>query len=125
MVTTFYCPRCWYQDTRPLDVCPGCGYDTASENHRTYEERLLSALSHPVRDYRMIAIEVLGRLRCREAISPLRGMLVEENDYYLLREAMRALHRIGGAECRDILAALSAHHSPRVRTLAREFLSDE
>ncbi len=123
MVTTYFCPRCWHHESRPIATCPRCGHDLASEVILTYEERLLSALSHPVREQRMIAIEILGRLRYRKAVPHIAKILETEQDYYLIREGMKALTRIGGLECDDILWSLSLHHhSPLVRTLAEEFL---
>jgi len=123
MVTTYFCPRCWHHETRPIATCPRCGHDLAAEDILTYEERLLSALSHPIREHRMIAIEILGRLRYKKAVPQIARIVETESDYFLVREGLKALMRIGGPDCDKILTSLSQHnHSPLIRVLAEEFL---
>jgi len=90
-----------------------------------YEERLISALTHPVREHRMIAIEVLGRRGYQGAVPAIVKIIETENDYYIVREAMRALYQIGGPECMAIIASLSRHPSPLVRKYAKSLIQDD
>lgn len=121
MVTTHFCPRCWFSDTRPFEHCPCCGHDLLSEKDETYEERLISALSHPIREQQMIAIEILGRLRYHKAVPRIAKLLETERDYYLIRECILALRAMGGVESERILVSLAMHPSPMVRELVSEY----
>lgn len=55
-VTTWFCPRCSHESPRPVEVSPACGHGIASDSPLAHEERLVSAVSHAVREHRMIAI---------------------------------------------------------------------
>jgi len=98
-------------------VCPGCGRDPVHYDRLSYEEKLIGALRHPVREHRMIAVETLGRLRSQRAVAGL-AELLEERDPYLVMEVVRALAEIGTPGARAHLARAKSHPSKLVRKLA-------
>ncbi len=55
-----FCPHCWREADKGRMSCPACGWDLSSEDPASYEEKLIRALGHPIRDYRMMAIRILG-----------------------------------------------------------------
>ena len=81
----------------------------------TYEEKLMRALSHPVREQRMIAIEILGSTRYLPAVPEFDRIVRNEEDPYVIREAIRALLKIGTPECMRIVSSLGDHPSVLVR----------
>jgi len=112
-----FCPNCWSEIPENLSVCPHCQYDLAHFNQLPYEDKLILALRHPIRENRMLAIQLLGDLRNRSAISVFRSIIREENDFYVIREVVRSLRKIGGKDSEELLSALAQHTSKLVRDL--------
>lgn len=71
--------------------CATCGAPTAPE--RSYEQQLLATLSHRLPDRRLLAAELLGRLRSRAGIPRLAELALDATDPYL-QAAAWALARI-------------------------------
>lgn len=115
MAVTWFCPVCWYHSMQKFEVCPGCGHVLESYEYESYEEKQMRALSHPVREQRMLAIEALGRVRYLPAIPEFEKIVLEDEDPYLVREVMRALFKWGTPECLRILMLLEHHPSVIVR----------
>jgi len=115
MAVTWFCPICWYHTREPHETCPGCGYSFTSQEVETYEEKLIRALSHPVREQRMIAIGILGSIRYLPAIPVFDRIVRNEEDAYVVREVIGALKKIGTPECMAILFSLQDHPSVVVR----------
>lgn len=101
---TWFCPSCFAEVAAGADRCPACG-TRLDLDERSYEEKLVAALSHPVRERRILAAELLGRLGSRRAVPRLVELAEDGEDPYLQAAAARALARI-------------APHHPLVRRLA-------
>jgi len=82
---THFCPNCWKTVDVDVDKCPSCGFQLADYDAASYERKLLLALKHPVRENRLLAVQVLGRIRSRRAVAAFGRLLRAEGDYYLLR----------------------------------------
>jgi len=104
--------------------CPRCGYDLSTYEKLSYEEKLIIALKHPVRENRMIAVEVLGKLHSRAAIPFFDTLLQTEEDFYMIREIVHALVRIGNVKSRNIIQKLKDHPSGLLRRFVKE-MNDE
>jgi hypothetical protein len=86
----------------------------------SYDEKLLIALRHPIREWRMTAIGLLGRPHYAPAVTELARMLATDGDIYVLREVLRALRAIDSVEARAVvLHAAEGHPLRLVRKLAR------
>ena len=70
-MTTFFCPACFTEIDPAATRCPACGANVQAWRDRSYAERLLQALHHPLADVRMVAIDTLGRLRVPDAAAAL------------------------------------------------------
>lgn len=68
---TYFCPGCWKIIPAETKLCPYCNCDLAAAGERSYPERLIGALRHPVPETRQLAAEILGQLRYRPAIEAL------------------------------------------------------
>jgi hypothetical protein len=114
----YFCPFCWSLLDGPPQRCPACMRDLQSYDRLSYEDKLIGALQHPVREHRMIAVETLGRLRSERALGHFSRLLEEDADPYLLREVVQALADIGTPAARDLLGRAAHHRFRTVRQLA-------
>ncbi len=116
----YYCPNCWNEIEAGDTQCPYCLYSLDDYERLTYEEKLMLALEHPIRESRMMAIRLLGELRSRLAVPAFGAILQQEEDFYVIREIAQALARIGTEESRDLLRSLKHHRSALIRKLASD-----
>jgi hypothetical protein len=118
MAVTWFCPRCWCATGCEPVPCPECGYHPGPKNKESYEDKLINALFHPVRDRRMTAIETLGRMRSRPAVPVLWWLVQNGADPFTAREIVRALNRIGTPLCMLMIESMTRHSSVIVRRQA-------
>lgn len=117
---TRLCAGCWQPLEAGGERCPRCGRPVAADDAASYEERLLGALEHPVPEVRMLAVQILGHRKSTKAVPALVTLLNDEHsDFYLQREALLALARIGSPEALQAVRAAHSHPSRLVRDLAR------
>jgi predicted amidophosphoribosyltransferase len=115
-----YCPNCWIEIGPQDSVCPNCGFRMAAFDTLGYEGKLLLALKHPITENRTLAIQLLGEIKSRSAVSAFATLLDEEEDPYILRAITCALARIGGDPARAVLSRLISHPSGLVRQTAED-----
>jgi HEAT repeat protein len=89
---TWFCLECAAEVPPHATRCPACGAPADAE--RSYEEKLLAALSHRLPNRRLLAAEILGRVRSRAAIPRLAELALDASDPYLQAVAARSLGRI-------------------------------
>ncbi|MBX6312903.1 MAG: HEAT repeat domain-containing protein [Isosphaeraceae bacterium] len=123
---TYFCPSCWAEIGPDISACPGCGCRMAEYDALPFEAKLILALKHPIRENRMLAIQLLGERRCHSAsaIPAFEAALREEEAPYILGEVARALARIGGNEGRGIISPLRSHPSAIIRSMAEDSWSE-
>lgn len=119
----YFCPNCWQDVEDKAARCPHCGYELAEYDRLSYEDKLLMALEHPVRENRMIAIVALGRLGSRKAVPLLRHIAMATDDFHEAQAVAEALALIGGADSEAVLRAMTRHPSRLVRELAERTLA--
>jgi hypothetical protein len=117
-MATYFCPNCWREVQETLVVCPHCAYDLSVYQCLPYEEKLILALRHPLPENQLMAVRLLGDLRSTRAVSFFQEMLAGDTDFYLVREIVRSLRRIGTGEAAAIIVRLRAHPSRLVRKMA-------
>jgi hypothetical protein len=93
----------------------------AAAGARSYPERLIGSLRHPVPETRLLAAEILGRLRYAPAIAPLLARAREElqercPDIPLLAALLRSARDLG-APADEWQAVLSEANSEILRKL--------
>ena len=122
---TYYCPRCWQSISETPSRCPYCGYDLIEFTSLTYESKLLCAIWHPSSKRRMIAVHILGDLKSENAFIEFSKMISDEKieDYFLLKELLLAVSKIGGPKSKIILMETSTHTSRLVRNLSNKIIA--
>jgi HEAT repeat protein len=116
---TYFCWRCYGRNPRPAGECTECGGELAAPAGTGYDERLVWALGHPVRERATVAARILGRRRTRAARGPLRELALAPDDPYLAAVALESLVAIDGVdELRDLLERLARDGSAPVRAVA-------
>ena len=101
------------------DLCPHCGYAISEYESLSYEKKLICALKHPVRENRMMAIQMLGELQSHAALPIFASILETEEDFYVIREIILALDKIGIVEGKNMIRRLKTHKSKLVRKTAQ------
>jgi HEAT repeat protein len=87
------------------------------------EEKYLLALHHPVSENRIIAARFLGKLGSQKALPEFERMLREEQEYYVLREVVRALSLIPNPLTHELLGIAVDHPYRLISSLAKRYLA--
>jgi HEAT repeat protein len=121
MSVTYYCPSC-LREIGTAKVCPSCGVHVNDLPDRSYEEKLISSLRHPVPTVPIRVATILGELRSRAAVEPLINVALSRTDPYIQEAAVIALGRIGDPRARPCLIRLAEEGAVRVRLAAHKAL---
>lgn len=113
---TWFCPVCFAEVPPGAVRCRTCGASLDGPE-RTYEEKLIAALSHLLRDRRILAAELLGQLGSRAAIPRLAELAQDGEDPYLQATAARALARISPDH--EVVRRLAEHGPVLARAALR------
>lgn len=116
----FFCPSCWNEIPEETVFCPICGYDLREYTQLDYEQKLICALKHPIKEIKRNVIFLIGLKRISEAIPELRKMIEREEDPILLMEIAKALRKINTQESMKILRELEAHKFPIIAKYVKE-----
>jgi HEAT repeat protein len=120
MASRFFCPSCWKEIEAQIARCPYCGYFISRYDACSFEEKLIHALRHPIRENRMMAIQLLGEIKSEKAVLVFASILESENDFYVIREIINSLNKIGSFESMDLIRKMNNHPSKLVSNLVQE-----
>ncbi|MDO8841501.1 HEAT repeat domain-containing protein [Methanocalculus sp.] len=120
MSTLYFCPFCGKESCIDESICSDCSQSLDQVGEKSFEERLLLTLRHPIPQQRMLAILILGRRRYEPAVPVFEELITSGQDVYTLREMVSALSLIDTHEGRRLLRRLRDHPSPVVRKAAEE-----
>ena len=121
----FFCPRCWSQVRENEKICPECKAEMIPLDQRSYFEKLVGALHHPVATTRTRAAYILGEIGDKRGIKPLVdviGQAWQTESLFFLREIVIALGKIDGDEVAPVLVHLLDHPSFLIREAALKSL---
>jgi len=121
-MVAYFCPNCWHEMKPGAGKCVSCGYDTAEYSRLPDEQKLLVALNHPIRDHRLLAVQLLGELKSSAALPYFMAMLNVEEDFYTQREVLTSLVKVRSSESQALLREATRHESRIVRDFARRLL---
>jgi HEAT repeat protein len=122
---TYFCPACWSVVPESAKTCSRCGAELGEYNQLSIEEKYLLALRHPVSENRIIAARFLGELGSQKALPEFERMLGEEQEYYVLREVVRALSLIPKPRARELLVTAGDHPYYLISYLAKRYLAQK
>lgn len=100
-----FCTECWHETDSSRQTCPQCGADLGLNLH-SYEEKLVSALSHPLPEARVRACWLVGLNNVQLAVTTLISMAQEDPDLFVRRAAVQALGKVHAQEAVPFLQSL-------------------
>lgn len=103
-MVTYYCTSCWHESQHDISKCPNCGAVWAYWPEQIYAEKLVNSLTHPVRDYRLIAVQVLGNIRYAPAEPFLTSIIQTELDIEMVQAAAESIRKIHGYKNQNSIA---------------------
>lgn len=115
----FFCPSCWREISEQI-ICPFCQYDLREFHKLSYEDKLIGALKHPIKEIRKTAVFIIGLKRIEKAVTELERMINEEEDPFILMEIVKALRQIKNREAKVILEKLSSHRSSLIANFVKQ-----
>ena len=101
-------------------VCPACGGDVPALTSRSYREKLIGALHHPLADVRMRAVIALGLRRDTEAANDLMECALRDpTDVIQALEIVKSLRMLSAGQQRyKALQDLCERHPAAVVRIA-------
>jgi HEAT repeat protein len=112
-----FCTRCWTQISTRDVACPACGANI-DDDPRSFEQKLIAALGHPMPETRSRICWVLGQKKATWAVPHLVRML-GDGDLFVRVAALRALGEIGDPSAIPTLEGVVADESLLVRIVAQ------
>ncbi len=121
---TFYCPACWKEIREEDNTCPHCGNDIALRDQKSFDEKLIQALGHPIRETAGTAVWILGERKTIQAIVPLIRLFEMTDKPFLQREILDTLDKIGTEDALNFIMESLDHHISMVRRRAWEIINE-
>jgi len=115
-----YCMNCWSLVPAKDLNCPVCGKGVTAAS-KSFDQKLLAALSHPRPETRARLCSLVGRRKMREAVPTLLRLLTEP-DLYVRLAALEALGDIGDTGAVPTIELLARENSIPIRQAARRAL---
>lgn len=116
-----FCPHCWAELDDSVRVCPRCGADLSVDS-RSYEDKMLNALNHPLPEARLRACWLLGSNAVERAAEKLMERAKEDEDIFVRHAAVHALGNLHSSEIPVFLQALQEGDDQRMKAEALDSL---
>lgn len=113
-----FCTRCWSEISARDLICAKCGA-MVDDDSRTYEQKLVAALNHPLSETRARICWMLGQNKVVGAVPHLLHILVDP-DLFVRVAALQALGEIGDERALPALERFAADKSVLIRAAAQE-----
>jgi hypothetical protein len=101
-----FCTHCWAEIDARLDQCSQCGADLAADS-RSYEEKLIGALAHPLPQARARVCWLIGENRISAAAPCLMRLAEHDPDLFVRRAAVEGLGALQGLHSSSLLHTVS------------------
>jgi len=85
-----YSTHCWTEIDTKTDLCPHCGTGQGADP-RSYEEKLVAALAHPLPEARARICCLIGENRIHAAVPCLMHMAEHDPDLFVQKAGVEAL----------------------------------
>lgn len=117
-----YCTRCWAEVDTSMKQCPRCGADL-TQDQRSYVEKIMGALEHPLPEARVRACWLLGTNHVDSASERLMEVARQDEDLFVRRAAVEALGHLRAPKVVPFLESLANSEDHWVSRSAKEGLS--
>ncbi|HXY53594.1 MAG TPA: HEAT repeat domain-containing protein [Nitrospirota bacterium] len=121
----FYCPACWKEIREDDKKCQRCGADLTVLDQKSFDEKLIQALEHPVRKTARMAVWILGERKTVETVAPLIRLFDVTENPFLQREILDTLDKIGTEDALNFIMESLDHHVSIVRRRAWEIMNEK
>ncbi len=119
-----YCPFCWREISADDKNCPHCGSNMKKWDEKSFTEKLIQALNHPLYSTAYRVCRILGEKREKAAVRPLIELLNRTSDHFLMDEIVEALGKIGDVSTVPYLIEMLHNRSFLVRGKAAAILGN-
>jgi len=101
-----FCAHCWAEIDAREPLCPRCEVDLTGDT-RSYEEKLIGALAHPLPEARARVCWLIGENRVCEAVPSLIHLAEHDPDLFVRKGALEALGAFDEPASVTVLRAVS------------------
>lgn len=116
-----FCTQCWTEVDANIDRCPHCGADPGMDP-RSYEEKLVAALGHPLPEARVRICWLIGENNIRTAVPRLMHLVEHDPDLFVRKAAVEALGALKDPRSENLLRAISRSTNRFLAGAARKSL---
>jgi HEAT repeat protein len=101
-----FCTHCWREVNSEAKVCPGCESDLTLDR-RTYEQKLIGALAHPLPGARERICWLIGKNHIRQAAPDLMKLATDDPDLFVRKAAVESLGALRDPQSVPLLRTIS------------------
>jgi HEAT repeat protein len=117
-----FCTHCWSEIDSKADQCPQCRIDLGGDS-RSYEEKLIAALAHPLPEARVRICWLIGQNRIRAVVPCLMHMAEQDPDLFVQKAAVEALGTLQDPRSDSLLHAISSSANQFLAAAANKSLN--
>jgi len=118
-----FCTHCWKEMDAEHNRCPHCGANLDMDK-RSYQEKLVGALDHPLPAARVRICWLIGENRVGAAVPALMQMAGNDPDLYVQRAALEALGVLRDRRAVPLLVKISDGKNRFLAAIARKSLKE-
>jgi HEAT repeat protein len=101
-----FCTHCWREVSTQDRVCAGCEADLTLDR-RTYEEKLIGALAHPLPAARARICWLIGENHIHQAVPDLMRLATYDPDLFVRKAALEGLGTLCDSRSAPLLRTIS------------------
>lgn len=117
-----FCTHCWEEIDASLKQCPSCGVSSEIDA-RSYQEKLIGALSHPLVSTRTRICWLLGENKVEEAVPALMQVAETDPDIFVQKAALEAFGTIRDQRAIPLLKRIESGSSRFLAAAAQKSLA--
>ena len=116
-----YCTHCWREVNSETKVCPDCEADLTLDR-RTYEQKLIGALAHPLPEARERICWLIGENHIGQAVPDLMKLAIDDPDLFVRKAALESLGALGDPKSATLLRKISQSENRFLASVASKSL---
>ena len=116
-----FCTHCWREVSTQDRVCAGCEADLTLDD-RTYEEKLIGALAHPLPAARARICWLIGENHIGQAVPDLMTLATSDPDLFVRKAALESLGVLRDQKSTSLLRTISRSENRFLAAAAKRSL---